>query len=199
MASLAGDKFASGWYNLVFKVAFEDGILWIALIRCVPEVDEDYNITAVIDWTCTYIVLIETFCFMPLEFTRFNPSASKEDNLLWRLMEEWEGEMDPLTPLSNYVKSAEHRTMVCFDFGHFRQERIMKQYNGVLSMSYEQVVKMYRDCILLEASKELRWHRLIICRKKVFMFIHISTKISIPRYNTWNIIKSFHFIYFLHR
>ena len=92
MASLAGDKFASGWYNLVFKVAFEDGILWIALIRCVPEVDEDYNITAVIDWTCTYIVLIETFCFMPLELTRFNPSASKEDNLLWRLMEEWEGD-----------------------------------------------------------------------------------------------------------
>ena len=62
-----------------------------------------------------------------------------------------------LMPLSNYAKSAEYRIMICFDFGHFRGERIVKQYNEVLfralygwEMSYEQVVKMYRGCILLK-------------------------------------------------
>lgn len=33
--------FTVGWYNIVFEVAFEDGVYWIARVRREPEVEED--------------------------------------------------------------------------------------------------------------------------------------------------------------
>ena len=34
-------KFAVGWYNIVFEIAFHDGTYWIARIRREPEINED--------------------------------------------------------------------------------------------------------------------------------------------------------------
>lgn len=43
--------------------------------------DDEFNITAIIDWMHVGVVPIESFCLMPLEFPRYNPSGSPSINV----------------------------------------------------------------------------------------------------------------------
>lgn len=119
--------------------------------------DNNYNITGIIDWTHAAVVPVESFCVMPLEFPRYNPSGSFSDNLIWNVLEERERSINPFTPLSRYMQSPESTAIPFFDMGDSRNPVIVKQYSEALirrlygqETTYDQVKNMYRGSTLLK-------------------------------------------------
>ena len=124
--------------------------------------DDDYNITGLIDWTHAATLPIESFCVMPLEFGTYDYENKEWPlNIIFDILEDRERTITQSTVLSEYMKSPRSRGIILFNLGDHKSPIIVRQYiDGLIrylygrETSYEDVQKMYRGSNLL---KEMVW------------------------------------------
>jgi hypothetical protein len=116
--------------------------------------DNDFNITGLIDWSGTVIVPVESFCIMPLEFRPYQRDFPQY-NLIWNCLEEAERKIEEDTPLTRYMKTLASRVMIPFDLD-LRGPVIMKQHSMAIirqlfgmGVGYDDMLTSYRNSKLL--------------------------------------------------